>query len=693
MNLQTPIIELTRVGKTIASRLKRLNIVTVQDLLFHFPFRYEDFSQIVAIKDLKDGDEVTVQGTVQMIHARRSRRSRQVITEAIISDGEEELRVVWFNQAYIKKTLTAGTKVSLSGKIKHDMLGLQMVSPTYEKLGGGDTTHTAKLIPIYPTTSNITQKQLRFLYKQIEPLVEKIEEWIPDNILTKVAIPALQHALRLIHYPESKEKAETGFERIKFGELLLLQLRVKRIRALMESSASTRIKFDEEAVKMFVSSLPFELTTDQRKVSWEIIQDMQREHPMNRLMQGDVGAGKTVVAALVAYNTVKAGHQVAVMAPTEVLAKQHFQTFINMFQGVGLRIGLMTGSTVLENNGVVGEVKSTVARKKRMREALQKGEIDIIIGTHALIVDDVEFLDLQLVVIDEQHRFGVAQRKALRDKSGDTNTSPHFLSMTATPIPRSFALTAYGDLDISVIKEKPAGRKPVKTRIVEPRDRQRAYEFIKKHVAINQQTFVICPLVEHIEDSAQEKKSVMGEYEKLSKEVFPDLKVGYVHGKMKTKEKDASMNAFASGEFDILVSTSVVEVGVDVPNATVMIIEGAERFGLSQLHQFRGRVGRGDQQSHCLLFVSEGSRQVNERLEYFASCTDGFALSEYDFQKRGPGSMYGTNQSGLSELKVATLYDFELLQQAKEAVDSILFETHEQILAKIASWEKQVHLE
>lgn len=691
MMLNTPITELTRVGKTVASRLKRLEIETVKDLLFHFPFRYEDYSAVVPIKELEEGKDVTVQGTIQMINSRRAHRRRMTITEAIVADETGELRIVWFNQPFIKKSLASGNTVSLSGKIKRDMLGMQMSAPTFEVLGKGEPTYTGKLLPIYPTTSSITQKQLRFLYKQIEPVIDSLEEWIPERVLNDVAIPSLKEALRLIHYPVSVAKAETGFERMKFAELFLLQLRVQRVRALMESSASTSIPFDEGAVKSFVDSLPFELTKDQKVAAWQIIQDMQGEHPMNRLVQGDVGAGKTVVAALVAYNTVKAGYQVAVMAPTEVLAKQHFATFVEMFAETEVSIGLLTGSAVESTSGIGSDVKSVAAKKKRMHAALAEGAIDMVIGTHALIVDDVSFDRLQLVVVDEQHRFGVAQRKRLRDKSGDKHTSPHFLSMTATPIPRSFALTLYGDLDVSLIKEKPAGRKPVKTYVVEPHQRRKAYEFIEKQIVDGGQAFVICPLVEDTDDG--EKKSVMGEFERLRKDVFPTLKVGYVHGKLKPGEKDAAMQAFANGEHDILVSTSVVEVGVNVPNATVMLIEGAERFGLSQLHQFRGRVGRGDKQAYCMLFTDEKGNHVRERLTFFASCTDGFKLSEYDFEQRGPGSMYGFNQSGLSELRVATLFDLALLEQAKKAAASISLEEQGKMLAKVIGWQDHIHLE
>lgn len=722
MNLLTPLSEFNRVGKVLASRLRFLGIETAQDLLFYYPFRYEDYSSTKIIAELEEGSQVTIKGKIEHIGSKRSPRKRKIITEAIVADDSGQLRVVWFGQPFISKVLKVGESVYLSGKIKSDMFGMQMVGPSYEKvstspnpsLAGGEsaTAHTARIVPIYPLTAGITEKQMRFLISQILPLTKEISDWLPEEIRKKGELIDLSHALSSIHYPDDWNELKKAEKRLKFDELFLLQLRSEMMKQQIKKSTAPHIAFQEDLIKQFVQSLPFELTKDQKIAAWEILQDLQKSEPMNRLLEGDVGSGKTVVAAMVMYNTILSGYQSVIMAPTEVLAAQHFESFQNIFKKSDIRIGLLSRSKAEcveritnEELRIMGKEKSFAAKKRELMENVKAGEIQIMIGTHALLSEDVKFKKLGLVVVDEQHRFGVEQRKNIRERSGNKKLMPHFLSMTATPIPRTFALTLYGDLDLSIIKTKPSGRKPIITRVVEPHNRQKAYDFIRGQVNSGRQVFVICPLIEQSEDdpkkkeemiilpSSDERKSVLDEFEKLSKKIFPDLKVNYLHGKMKPKEKDEIMNDFSSGKIDILVSTSVVEVGVNIPNATVMMIESAERFGLAQLHQFRGRVGRSDHQSYCFLFTDSISESVNERLKFFESTLDGFALAEYDLQTRGPGEVYGTTQSGMMNFRLATLQDTDLMKLTKDIARTVDFDEFPTLKEKVKEWERKVHLE
>ena len=704
MHLDTEITQLSRVGKTMAKRLNTLGIHTLKDLILYFPFRYEDLRQILQIDTLVDGMEGTVQGKIELINTKRSPRRRTVITEAIVSDGTGQLRVVWFGQAYIGKHLRSGDEISLSGKIKHDMFGLQMVGPRYEKMSkGAQTTDTAKIIPMYPLTRGMTQKQIRFLFSQITDLMTAFPDWIPEDIRDSVDIMPLSEALVALHNPSDTETLHHATRRMKFDELFVLQLRAEMVRQSLQRSAAQPIFFNKTIVQEFVDALPFTLTKDQKIAAWEILQDLERPHPMNRLLEGDVGSGKTIVAGLVAHNAVSQGFQVLVMAPTDILATQHYESFVDIFKGRETRIGLYTRTkaelTAQEQEGS----PSKAAKKRALLKAIAAGEVDIVIGTHALLSDKVMCHNLGLVIVDEQHRFGVKQRKTIKSRSGNKQTVPHFLSMTATPIPRSFALTIYGDLDISIIKSMPPGRKPVITRVVPQERRATAYGFIEQQVKKGKQVFVICPLIEEKEPdesgetslggSVDEKKTVLEEYKKLSEEVFPDVRVGFVHGKLKAKEKDEVMDLFAKGKLDILVSTSVVEVGVNIPNATVMMIEGAERFGLAQLHQFRGRVGRSDVQSYCILFSQSNSQKAKERLGFFEKNTDGFALAEYDLEQRGPGEVYGKQQSGVKQFRFASLSDRDLIHVARETAKHIDVQKHETLLQKVEEWERQVHLE
>ncbi len=693
MNLDLPVSTLDGVGPTLTKRLKHLEINTLRDLLFSYPFRYEDFSVQKPIKELVAGDEVTVKVQVELIANKRSKRKRMMLTEAVVSDGHDQLRVVWFNQPYLSKSLHTGDTILLSGKVTEDVFGTQMVSPSHEKVKAGAEDEKPKILAVYPLVAGVTQKQRSKLIAQVIDATDDVTEWLPEEIIDKIDVMPLPEALRAIHAPTTMHEANLAVQRLKFDELFLLQLRAERVRQAVQAGNAPELTFQEDAIKTFVDGLPFTLTKDQKVAAWEILQDLGKKTPMNRLLEGDVGSGKTVVAAVAAHNAILGGAQVAIMAPTDVLATQHYESFREML-GSNHTVGLLTRTKAHHTKLEAQDTgKSTKAQKEAFVSSLHAGDIDLVVGTHALLTEHIQFHNLGLVVIDEQHRFGVNQRKALKEKSGDEHTAVHFLSMTATPIPRSFALTLYGELDLSMIKQMPSGRKPIKTKLVDARRRGDAYTFIKAQVTQGRQVFVLCPLIEESDKGDTERKSVLQEYEKLSTHVFPDLNVAYLHGKMKPKEKDEVMEKFAAGETDVLVSTSVIEVGVNIPNATVMMIEGAERFGLAQLHQFRGRVGRSDHQSFCFVFAEDGSADVQERLQKFESTTDGFELAEYDLERRGPGEVYGRNQSGMMQFQLASLHDVELIKLARDMARGVDFAAHKQLSTKVDAWEEKVHLE
>jgi len=664
MDISTPVAQLNRVGKAMAKKLENLGIKTVQDLLYYFPFRYDDFRKVVAIKDLQSDETVTVNGRINLIANRRSFKTRKIITEALVEDNTGSVRVVWFNQPFLTRVLKTGDNISLSGRVSADMLGAQFVSPVYEKITTKQNTHTARLVPIYSLTYGLTEKQLRFLISQVLSLADKLPEWLPEEILESEDLMPIGNAIRGAHFPTDEKDLSECLRRLKFDELFTLQLHSAIERERREKEKAPVVEFREREIKEFVGRLPFALTKTQKISAWEILGDLGKPHPMNRLLSGDVGSGKTVVAALAGYNTALNGLQTVFMAPTEILASQHFNSLSGLFLGLPVRIALLTRSQAkisgedLESLGTIGK------QKKKVIEEISKGQIAITIGTHALLSENINFADLGLVIVDEQHRFGVEQRKVLKEKISGKKRA-HFLSMTATPIPRSLALTIYGDLDLSVISEMPVGRKPIITRVVSWDNRAKAYDFIRAQVKNGRQAFVICPLIDAANTSS-EKKSVLAEYEKLSKQIFSDLHVGYLHGKMLGREKEKIMADFKAGKIDVLVSTAVVEVGVDIPNASVMMIEGAENFGLAQLHQFRGRVGRSIYQSYCLVFSEKESVGVKERLQFFEKNLDGFKLAEYDLEKRGPGEVYGLEQSGQMELKLANLGDRELIKKTRD---------------------------
>ena len=689
LTLHTPVTQLSTVGQTTGSRLKKLEIFTAEDLIFYFPFRYEDFSQIDSIESITPNSRVTIRGRIEQLKSRRGWKSKRAITEAIISDKTGSVKALWFNQPYLTKTLEVCTEVYLSGKVGIDKYDLQLVSPLYEKVKrAGDQLHTARLVPIYSTTERLTQKQLRWLIKLALNAASQVVDWLPEETIHRLALPRLADALVQIHFPDSKQQLDQAINRIKFDELFIFMLQSLMLRRELKSADAVAVEFHETKVKAFVDCLPFQLTSDQRRAAWEIIRDIAKPKPMNRLLEGDVGAGKTVVAAMVMLDVAMAGKQAVLMAPTEILAVQHFNTLVKLLANHDVTLGLLT-----QTNQMIG---SDVATKQKVVRVIAAGDIDIVVGTHALLQPEVTFSELVLAIVDEQHRFGVQQRKLLHEKSNHPSTVPHFLSMTATPIPRSLALTLYGDLDISLIREMPNNRRPVITDVVDPADRAQCYQFISEQVAEGRQVFVICPLIDPSDKLGV--RSVTEEYEHLTTEVFSDISIGMLHGKLKPAEKQRVMNDFKSGTTSVLVATSVVEVGVDIPNATVMMIESAERFGLAQLHQFRGRVGRGQHQAFCFLLTEKNSQKTKARLEALVEAKDGFALAEKDLELRGPGEVFGSTQSGWPEFRLASLFDQQLVGLARQEAELILDQDPElaavpQLKNRLQEFRKQVHFE
>jgi len=700
LTLDTKIKEIKKVGPTYLKRLHQLKIKNIRDLLFHFPHRYDDFSQIVSISQLTEGRKATIKGEIVEIKNTRLFHKRMVLTEALVKDKSGTIKVVWFNQPYLIQTLKKGKMVSLSGKLSFVKKILCLSNPVHEIAQTKETTHTGRLVPIYHETAGLSSRYLRYLIKPLLPLINQITDFLPKPIKKQFKLVSLSQAIQQIHFPNNYQSAQAARQRLAFDELFLIQLTTLRQRQKLAQEKALTIPFNQKLIKSFVKDFPFKLTNNQRVAAWQIFQDLSKKKPMNRLLNGDVGSGKTVVAIMAGLEIAKAGYQVALMAPTEILAKQHFQTFKDFLKKSNLRIALLT-----RTDNLVGQGKKIT--RPRLKKEIMEGKIDIVIGTHALIQENLNFKNLALAIVDEQHRFGVAQRANLQRKIYQVEdglpTIPHLLSMTATPIPRTLTLTIYGDLDISILKEMPKGRQKIITEIVVPADRQKTYNFIKKQVQQKKQVFVICPLIDESEKlsargglaSGEKVKSVTQEYEKLSQKVFPQLKIALLHGKLKPKEKEEIMKKFKEGKTDILVSTSVVEVGIDVPKATVMMIEGADRFGLAQLHQFRGRIGRGTAQSYCFLFTDSTTKKTYQRLKAVLKAKDGFELAEKDLKIRGPGDFSGTRQWGLPDLAMASLNDLELIQKTRLAAQQVLENNlfNSTLEKKLKEFQKIIHLE
>lgn len=703
--LKTPIDQLTRVGKTTANQFKKLGLKTVQDLICHYPFRYDDYSKIFTIAQLKTAKSGTIKVKIDLIANHRSPRKRMTITEAIVSDKSDSLKVIWFNQPYLTKVLKSGQIIYLAGKIDYDnYYGLQLVNPSYESSAYPSQIHTGRLVPIYSTTTNLSQKQIRFLIRQALPAIQKIQDWLPRPIREQHVLMGLSFALEQIHFPQNKKWLNRACQRLKFDELLLIQLRNQTIRQKIKKRQAPCIKFKLQKTKKFVNGLPFELTNAQKKASWEIIKNLEKSSPMNRLLEGDVGSGKTVVAVTAILNVLLNNYQTAYMAPTEILAEQHFKTISQLLKDFSFRIALLTRENAkISPAPEQARCKAGKSKKIKKIDLLKKianGDINLVIGTHALIQQGIKFKNLGLAVVDEQHRFGVKQRAKLIQQAAVKkvlNYSPHFLSMTATPIPRSVALTLYGDLDLSILDEMPAGRKKVITKIIRPDKIKHIYKFISEEINKGQQAFVICPLID-ISDKLG-VKSVKQEYKKLKESVFPDFNIGLLHGKLKAAEKEKIMKDFAENKINMLICTTVVEVGIDIPNASIMVINGSERFGLAQLYQLRGRIGRSQYQSHCFLFLESEGDKARQRLKALLSAKNGFELAEKDLEMRGPGEIFGRQQSGFfTSLKLARLSDVEIISKTQQTARQIFtqspnLEKYPLIKQKIEQLTQTAHLE
>ncbi len=652
MDLLSPISTLKGVGDELAKKLAILGVKTVGDLVDYYPRRYEDYSNISPVAKMQPG-VVTIQAKISQVSGRYVRRGMH-ITEALASDESGSVRLVWFNQPYRAGAIKAGHDYFISGDYALRRSRFSILNPSAE-LTSDFPVNTARIIPIYRETKGLKSSYIRKLVREAIRGMDDMPEHLPEWILKEKELISYSSAVSSMHFPDDGEDLALARKRLGFEEVFQLSLAALLNKQEFSKGKAMKVPFKEELAKEFVSKLPFKLTDAQRKIAWQIYQDMEKDSPMNRLIEGDVGSGKTVVAAMAAIMAMEQGYQVAFMAPTEILARQHAETLYKLLENVGIEseVGLLVGSL---------RPKS----KSSMQEKIASGEVKLIVGTHALISEKVDMHRLGLIIIDEQHRFGVEQRKKLQAKAGHM---PHVLHMSATPIPRSIALTLYGELDISILDEMPPGRQVIKTKICSPNSRAILYQEIEVELSAGRQMFVVCPLI--TESDASDKSSAEAVFEHMSKKDFKNRRVGLLHGRMKSEEKDQVMQDFISRKYDILVSTTVIEVGVDVPNATMMLIESAETFGLAQVHQLRGRVGRGAHQSHCYLMMSD-SKAPTQRLRALETINDGFKLAELDLKLRGPGAIYGKMQHGALDLRVAELSDVKLIASARTAAQEFL---------------------
>ena len=679
MDLQTRLSGIPGIGFSYAKKLEYLGLLTVSDLINHYPFRYDDFSNLTSSLEANIGEKVTLQGEIWSIKNVFT-RSRKVLTQAIFNDGQSPVELTWFNSSWLTKQIKVGDRLQVSGKLNKYKGKMSIMMPVWEILTSTSEVpvystsevgglvgglHTGRLVPVYPETFGISSKWIRTKIAQILPqVIDQVKDPLPQEIRQNML--SLNEALQQIHFPESYREVEQASKRLAFDELFFIQLATQKTRLEWQHKTSVKkFQITNSKLQMFLNSLPFELTESQKKVIDEIIDDLKKGVPMNRLVQGEVGSGKTVVAAAIIYLCHLNDFKSLYMAPTEILAFQHYETLQKLLGPFGINIGIYTGSRKF--------TKQKVSKGKNKKpfgtfDTLNPFDTspNVIVGTHALLSEKFDVKDVGLIIVDEQQRFGVEQRTLLRAKA----KIPHFLTMTATPIPRTVTLTLHGDLDLSVIGELPKNRPKISTHVVPEKKRRDSYQFIKNHIKMGEQAYIITPLIEESE-TMQSVKAVKVEFEGLKK-IFPDLKLGLLHGRLKSKEKEKAINDFKDKKTDILVSTSVVEVGVDVPSATIMVIEGAERFGLAQLHQLRGRIGRGTEESFCLLYTSNDKSQERSRLKNLETTFDGLKLAELDLKMRGSGEVFGTKQSGRWDLKIADLTDLELIEKTRTAAKKIL---------------------
>jgi len=720
MELSTPIEENFRLTDAQKKAFKKLGLKTVRDLLFYFPSRYESFSERKNIANLQEGDKTTIYGKIVDSKNERSFKKGMSFTQITVSDFTGTINAVWFRQPYVANILRVGDKVALTGKISNGKYGLSISNPTYEKVSSYEALgENGENLAVYPETRGITSMWLRFNIQKILKSISALSalgDAIPESILKKYHLPRLHSALIYIHTPKNLKDAEVARKRFAFEEIFFIQLTRLKERAERDKKNSFDIKISKKEMNDFLKIFPFEMTSAQKKSIGHIMDDFSKKggSAMSRLLEGDVGSGKTAVAVSATYAAIKNNYQVAYMAPTEILARQHFESFIEYFSQFRMtasksssfgqlawqaKIGLITSSECRKFPSKTNPNESTHISKSQLLKWVANGEIPILIGTHSLIQKSVEFEDLALVIIDEQHRFGTKQRAALvKEKS---ERIPHLLSMTATPIPRTLALTIYGDLDLSLLDEMPVGRQKIITAVVPQEQRDRAYEQIRQEVKNGRQAFVICPRIDEPDpdkELALNVKSVIKEAERLEKEIFPEFEIGILHGKLKPAEKNEVMADFSKNEVQILVATSVVEVGVNVPNATMIIIEGAERFGLAQLHQLRGRVMRSSYQPYCFIFTDSKSQKTNERLGALVKAKNGFELAEYDLEFRGAGELSGAKQWGISDIGMEALKNIKMVEAARLESQKILkqdpeLKKHLPIKQKLKTQSKNIHFE
>jgi len=703
MELNSSIEKEFRLSPRQKTALGKLGLKTIRDLLFYFPSRYENFSERKNIINLTEGDKTTVFGEVLEASLGKTWRKKMAVSEISLGDNTGIIKAVWFHQPYMAKIINIGDKVALTGKISRNKSVLFISNPDFEKISQYEALGEGSMIlPVYPETSGITSRWLRFTVQKIlNSLKENIVDPIPEEILKKYHLPSLKSSLIFIHKPQKLKDAEAARKRLAFEEIFFIQLARLCQRKEREKHHSLKINFDQEELEKFLSSFPFKLTGAQKNAVSAVAEDMQKNSPMSRLLEGDVGSGKTAVAIAAAYLAISADYQVAYMAPTEILAGQHFQSFIEYFSELRLtpKIGLITSSGCQKFPSKVNPSEATKISKAQLLKWVAGGEIPILIGTHSLIQDSVKFKNLALVIIDEQHRFGARQRASLAiNKSENT---PHLLSMTATPIPRTLALTIYGDLDLSLLDELPAGRKPPVTKIINPEERETAYSMIREEINKGRQAPFLSPRIDEPDpekEMAILAKSVKEEAKRLKKEIFPKWEIGILHGKMTPPEKEKVLSDFKDNKIQILVATSVVEVGINAPNATVIIIEGAERFGLAQLHQLRGRVIRSSYQPYCFVFAESKSQKTTERLKALTTAKNGFELAEYDLKIRGAGELGGGKQWGISDIGMEALRNIKMVEAARTESQKIIAESpglekYPPLAQALKNRVKQIHFE
>lgn len=706
----TPISDITRITPTLEKALKKIGLQTVGDLLYYFPRAYGDTAEVVTIDSLKKGEFATVFGTIKNLKTKKGFRSRIPMAEGTLEDESGSVKIIWFHQAYLAKMLSEGARVRVEGKVSQKKDGsLYFSNP---KIEPAPTLFTpgkdAVIYPVYPETRGVTSNWIYHTLQRIltKDFLKSLDDPIPAEILKRYSLPTLSTALVWLHTPKKSEHAEAARKRFAFEEIFFIQLEKQKSRHESEVKAAFVIDKSFKDVDVFVKRFPFSATSAQKKAIEVALQDFERGFPMSRLLEGDVGSGKTAVAATLAYAIATSKPkgqnfgtlQVAYMAPTEILAQQHFESFIKYFSHLPINIALITGSGCRKFPSKVNPSGWTDISRSQLLKWVASGEITVLIGTHALIQKSVKFKHLALAVVDEQHRFGIKQRQALVNKS---ETIPHLLSMTATPIPRTLALTLYGDLDLTLLDEMPAGRKKIITEVVPPAQRNKAYEKIREELQAGRQLYVICPRIDEpdpTKELAVLAKSVKAEAERLKEKVFPEYRIEIIHSKMKSADKDAVMQRFKAHEIDILVSTSVVEVGVNVENASLIIIEGAERFGLSQLHQLRGRVLRGTHQPYCFVFADAKSDKTLERLKALTTAKNGFELAEYDLAQRGAGGLAGTKQWGLSDLAMDAIKNLKMVEAARAEARKLVehdptFKKYPLLASRLLGKERSIHFE